>query len=496
MKHVTLFIAATVLTAIAAISSPATNAEDASGKPNIVLILADDFGYGDAKCYNPQAKFETPHIDSLAKDGMRFTQAYAPAAVCVPSRYGLLTGQHPFRGEPHRWTVAPTIGDKQATLAKMLKNAGYATACVGKWHCGFEGGTSNQAKPLMGGPMDRGFDRFYGQHGSLDQPPYFYIRDRNAVQPATEDTPGSQEEGFPVIYQGRFWRKGKIAPDFHHDEVLDRYAAQAELVIRSHHAKAAAGETAKPFFLYFALTAPHGPWLPGKAFQGKSQAGPLGDFVMHVDDVVGRILKTLDELSYTKNTLVVFSSDNGPLWFEGNVKKWKHHSSGGFRGRKGDIWEGGIRMPFIARLPGTVPAGETSEQMGGLIDLFGTFAEVTGQKLKPGEAPDSYSMWTAMQGKSPDDNARNIMLLQSLNGKNVGIRKGDWKLIPWLGSGGFLTKPARIKPQPGGPTGQLYNLADDPGEQNNLYQKHPEIVKELTALLAQQRGAKTTRPQQ
>jgi len=461
--------------------------------PNIVLILADDFGYGDAGCYNPQAKFKTPHIDSLAKDGMRFTQAYSPAAVCVPSRYGLLTGQHPFRGEPHKWTSAPTIAAGQATIATMLKKAGYATACVGKWHCGFEGGVTNQNQPLRGGPLDRGFDRFYGQHGSLDQPPYFYIRDRRAVMPATGDTPGSQEEGFAIKYQGRFWRKGKIAPNFKHDEVLDRYAAQAELAIRGHHATAAAGEPAKPFFLYFALTAPHGPWLPGKAFQGKSQAGPLGDFVMHVDDVVGRILKTLDELKYTDNTLVVFSSDNGPLWFEGNVKKWGHRSSGVFRGQKGDIWEGGIRMPLLARLPGSIPAGKVSDQMGGLIDLFATFASVAGQKLEDGHAPDSFTMWPAMTGQESTASSRTTMLVQSLNGRNVGIRKGDWKLIPWLGSGGFLGSPARVKPTPGGPAGQLYNLATDPGEQNNLYSKHPEVVKELTLLLKQQRAAKTTR---
>jgi arylsulfatase A len=461
----------------------------AAETPNIVVILADDLGYGDLACYNPHSKIPTPQIDALAKAGMRFTNAYSAAAVCVPSRYSLMTGRYPFRGAPLRWGTHPTIKDGRATVASLLKSRGYETACVGKWHCGFNGGVKDQTKPLTGGPRDRGFDHFFGQHGSLDQPPYFYIRDRRAVQPATIPIAESHEEGLSIIYQGRFWRAGKVAPNFKHEEVLERYAGEAMSFLEDHHRRAAK----KPFFLYCALTAPHGPWLPAKQFAGKSKAGTMGDFVVHVDDVVGRLLLTLKELQYDKNTLVLFSSDNGPLWFDPDVKHFGHDSSGGLRGRKGDVWEGGIRMPLIARWPGKVPRGSTTDEIAGLVDVLATCAAVVGKKLPTDAGVDSVSLLPVILDEPRDKPVRDSIVLQSLGPKDLAIRQGDWKYIPWIGSGGFLTKPKRVKPAAGEATGQLYNLKNDPGEQKNLFLDHPEIVARLAKQLQQQRGSTRTR---
>jgi len=448
-------------------------------RPNIVFILADDMGYGDVGCYNSKSKIATPHLDGLARDGVRFTNAYSAAAHCVPSRYSLLTGRYPFRGYPLRWTTHPTIPEGTVTLASLLHDAGYKTGCIGKWHCGFDGGVETQDRPLTGGPLDRGFDSFFGQHGSLDQPPYFYIRDRRAIEPASETIAESHEEGWSVVYQGRYWRAGKIAADFKHEEVLDRYADEAVAFLQ----KQTANE--QPFFLYFPLTAPHGPWLPGKDFRGRSECGPLGDFVMHVDDVVGRVLQTLAATGHADDTLVIFSSDNGPLWFDGDVEKYGHDSSGGLRGRKGDIWEGGIRMPLIARWPKHIPANSKSDEIVGLVDMQATLAAVIGVRLPEGAGFDSVNILPAMLGEKRDQQLRTSIILQSLGPKDLAVRKGPWKYIPWLGSGGFLTEPRRIEPTEGGPQGQLYHLLDDPGETKNLYQDHPETVEELRSLLNQ-----------
>ncbi len=461
-----------------------------SAPPNILLILADDLGIGDVGCYHADSKIPTPHIDRLAAEGMRFTHAYSAAAVCVPSRYGLLTGRYPFRGAPLRWRESPTIADGRMTLASLLRDHGYRTACVGKWHCGFEGGVKDQDRPLRGGPLDRGFDHFFGQHGSLDQPPYFYIRDRMALQPATLPTSGSQEERHSIIYQGKFWREGKIAPNFRHEEVLDRYTEEALASLR--HLHGVDGE--QPFFLYFALTAPHGPWLPNEDFQGRSDIGPLGDFVMHVDHVVGRMLNMLDELGIAENTLVMLSSDNGPLWFEPDVEKYGHDSSGGFRGRKGDIWEGGIRMPLIARWPRKVEPGATSGQLCGLVDLLATFADLLDADLPAKAGIDSYSFLPALLGEASEESLRESMVLQSLGPKDLALRDGPWKFIPWRGGGGFLPKPNRVTPSPGEPIGQLYHLENDPAEKSNLYGEHPEIVTRMSTMLERYRASSQTRP--
>jgi len=451
---------------------------------NIVVILADDLGVGDLGCYNDHSKIPTPHLDRLASQGMRFTNAYSAAAVCVPSRYSLLTGRHAHRGEPLRWSTRPTIAPGVATIGSVLQSAGYETACIGKWHAGFDGGVGDGSQRLTGGPLDRGFDHFFGQHGSLDQPPYFYIQDRGSVQPATETTADQADNQHSIIYQGKFWRGGKIAPNFRHEEVLETYAGKA-IDFLNERGKQPAAER-QPFFLYLALTAPHGPWLPAKKYQGQSKAGPLGDFVVQVDDVIGRVLAAIDAGDLADNTLVLLSSDNGPLWFDPDVKKYGHDSSGGFRGRKGDIWEGGIRMPLIARWPGKIEAGKTSTQLASLVDLMATTAAAAGSAMPPGAGVDSINLLPALLDPNHAP-IRDSLLLQSLGPKDLAIRQGPWKYIPWLGSGGFLTKPKRRPPAPGEPTVQLYNLETDPGETKNLAAEHPEIVKQLAALLQESR---------
>ena len=441
-------------------------------QPNIVFILADDLGYGDVSACNPNAKVRTPHMDRLATEGARFTQAYAAAAVCVPSRYSLLTGRYPFRGDLN-WRKKPTIPEGQITVASVLQDAGYHTACVGKWHCGFDNGVNNPDRELAGGPLDRGFDSFFGQHGSLDQPPYFYIRDRRAVQLPTEKTKDQFETGFSIKYQGRYLRAGDIAPNFDHDETLDRYADEAVAVLEKQ------AKSDQPFFLYFPLTAPHGPWGPSDAFKGKSALGSYGDFLMHTDAVVGRILAALDRLGQTKNTLVILSSDNGPLWSDDDSIRTGHNASGGFRGRKGDVWDGGVHMPFMARLPGKIPAGSVRTELLVLTDMLATLAAVGGATLAPGSEGDSINQWPTMQGKGAQ---RESLLLQSSRRKHA-VRMGDWKYIPWLGGGGFLSGKPFDDAKPGQANAQLYDLAKDPGESRNLHDAHPERVEALATLL-------------
>ena len=441
--------------------------------PNIVIILVDDMGYGDPGCYNPSSKISTPTIDQLALDGMRFTDAHAAGALCHPSRYGLMTGRYPFRADVSVWRKKPTIEDDRVTVASLLKSRGYQTAMVGKWHLGFhENGYEN---PLPGGPVDRGFDSFFGIRASTDIPPYFYIRDDRAVDPPTDHIEAESSEGWSPI-QGSFWRAGGIAPGLELKDVLPRFTEEAVKVIEKH-----AGSREyknKPLMLYLAYPAPHTPWLPSPEFDGKSGAGMYGDFLMMVDAQIGRVLDALEAAGMSENTLLVFSSDNGPVWYDADAKRLGHDSSGGLRGMKADAWEAGHRMPFIVRWPGKVEKGSVSDQIICFTDILATLGEITGVDLTEGAGPDSHSFLPVLKEEQPEDQPiRPPVVMRSGNGSMM-IRSGDWKLINQLGSGGF-SKPNRIEPGPGDPEGQLYNLADDPGETNNLYSEHPDIVARL-----------------
>jgi arylsulfatase A-like enzyme len=448
--------------------------------PNIVFIMVDDMGYGDPGCFNPNSKIPTPHIDSLARDGMRFTDAHAPGPLCHMSRYGLLTGRYPFRANVGAWRKQPTIEAGRVTIASLMKSQGYRTAMVGKWHLGFD--EKGYDKPLRGGPVDRGFGSYFGIRASTDIPPYFYIRGHRAVIPPTGKIVANASKDWSPI-QGAFWRAGGIAPDLKLKDVLPRFTDEAVKVIEHH----AAQKDDKPLMLYLAYPAPHTPWLPSKEFLGRSRAGMYGDFTVMVDAMIGRVLKTLDRAGMTKETLLVFSSDNGPVWYEKDVKRFGHDASGGLRGMKADAWECGHRMPFIVRWPGRVKAGSVSRQTICFIDMLATFAGVIGAKLPAGAGPDSIDFSAVLLGRQPEDKPIRDALVMRSGGGLMTIRMGDWKLIDGLGSGGF-SKPRRVKPKPGEPRGQLYNLANDLGETKNRYAQEPEVVQRLLKKLAEVRA--------
>lgn len=447
--------------------------------PHILLILADDLGYGDIHAFNNSSKIETPNIDRLAARGMRFTDAHAAGSTCVPSRYGLLTGRYPVRASLD-WKNGPVIEEKQVTLASYMSALGYTSAMVGKWHQGLETVSGDlqfdYAQPLLGGPLDRGFQAFFGMHASLDIPPYFYIHNRAATAVPNKWVASSGSEGHPDGWnhiQGAFWRGGLKSADFKHDEVTPRLVSEATHILKSH--RDLNGD--QPLFLYLALPSPHTPWLPAPPFLGQSGAGMYGDFVMQVDDAVGQLMAALEEGGLSRNTLVFFSSDNGPVWYDANRSRFGHDSSGGFRGMKGDVWEGGHRVPLVIHWPGHIEAGSVNDQLVSLVDVLSTLADVTQIPLPPGAAPDGISFYPALE-KRPNVSGRT-----SLPHDRRVIRSGRWKLIRFLGSGGFT--PPRFESPEAGATlvGQLYDLKNDPGETENRYLERPDVVARLSAEL-------------
>lgn len=448
--------------------------------PNVVFILADDMGVGDPGSYNPGSKIPTPHVNRLAEQGMRLTNAHASGTLCVPSRYGLLTGRHPHRERMPDWTERPLIDLDQPSLASLLDDRGYTTYMVGKWHLGFEGGTAYDcSQPLRGGPVDRGFDHFFGLPASLDIPPYFYIRDDRCVAAPTDTIAGNRsEKEIWTDIQGPFWRGGKIAPNVQLDQVLPRLEEEAIEYLNVHQENRAQ----QPFFLYLALTAPHTPWLPPDSLRGTSGAGLYGAFAVQVDGVVGRVMNALDRLGMRENTVVVFTSDNGPVWYDEDERHFDHRSAHVYRGMKGDAWEGGHRMPFVARWPGHIPAGTTSDQLLTFTDVLATVADLTGSPLPP-DSTDGYNLEPVLTAER-DTIARGGTVIKSP--AYLAVRDGPWKLIPGLGSGGF-TSPRTRAPGPDDPKGQLYHLGNDPAEQNNLYDERPEVVERLTDQLRRYR---------
>ncbi|MCA9077189.1 MAG: arylsulfatase [Planctomycetaceae bacterium] len=452
--------------------------------PHIVLIMADDMGYGDPTCYNPNSKITTKHIDRLAAEGMRFTDAHSPAAVCVPTRYGLMTGRYPFR-MPNVERHKPRINRGRTTIASLLRDQGYETQMVGKWHLGFD--FDDISEEHRRGPVDNGFDSYFGIPRSLDIPPYYYLRDRLPVAPPTGmiAANNSVEEGWTPI-QGAFWREGALAPGFRHIDVLPRFSDEAVAVIDAY----ADSNSENRLFLYFALPAPHTPWLPTEEYSGKSGAGMYGDFAQQVDDCIGRVLDALDRHEMTDETLVIFTSDNGPVWYPHDTERFDHASTGPLRGMKGDAWEAGHRMPFIVRWPGTVTAGTMSDQLICHVDLMATFADILNATLPKGEGLDSVNLLPALVDHPDRTTLRKTLISQSSK-EVLGFRKGPWKLIPTRGSGGFT----RSTDADQGPEGQLYNLDDDLGETTNLWDDHPQIVEELTLELAKAQAGVRTAPE-
>ena len=446
----------------------------ASAKPNIVIILVDDMGYGDPGCYNAQSKIATPNIDRLAREGMRFTDAHAPGPLCHPSRYGLITGCYPFRTDVTVWPKQPLVAKEQVTIASLLKTQGYHTAMVGKWHLGFH--EQGYDQPLPGGPVDCGFDNFFGLRASTDISPYFYIRGDRAVSPPTHHIAENHSEAWAPT-QGEFWRGGGIAPGLNLKDVLPKLTDEACALIQAQGEKQL--DARQPLLLHLAYTGPHTPWLPTLEFVGKSGAGMYGDFLMMVDAHIGRVLVALEKANMTQDTLIVFTSDNGPVWLPADVARLGHDSAGGLRGMKGDAWEAGHRMPFIVRWPGRVKPGTVTDQTICFTDLLSTFADICGAKLPTGAGPDSFSFLPVLESRQPADQAiRGPIVMNAGISSAMLIRSGEWKLINQLGSGGF-SKPSSVEAKPDDPAGQLYNLRTDLAETDNLYLKHPEIVARL-----------------
>ena len=459
-------------------------------KPNIVLILADDMGYGDPGCYNSASKIPTPSMDRLATEGMRFIDAHSPSAVCSPTRYGLLTGRYSWRTRLQHGVLngySPSLIDSQRmTLASLLKQQGYTTACIGKWHLGLGNAPeTDYDQPLVPGPNALGFDEFFGIPASLDMPPYVYIENAGPVVAASGviEAGKSRRDGG-----GGFWRTGPIAPGFRHVEVLPTITSQAvEFIERQ--AKHASDQ---PFFLYFPLTAPHKPWMPTDEFMGQSRAGHYGDFTVQVDWTVSRIMGALDRLKLKDNTLLIVTSDNGARWTADDERKYDHLANHFLRGQKADIWEGGHRVPFMARWPGKITPGTTSDQVICQTDVLATFAAIVGAALPRDAGEDSYNMLPALLGEDSGGPIREAVVHHSGDGM-FAIRRGPWKLILGRGSGGN-SQADHVKPKPGDPAGQLYHLIEDPGEVTDLYAQRPEIVSELSALLDRYRETGRSRP--
>ena len=465
-----------------------------SKKPNIVFIMADDMGYGDLGCYNKKSKIPTPNMNKLAAEGMRFTDAHSPSAVCTPTRYGVLTGRYCWRTRLKRGVLngySPALIDtERLTVASMLKQHGYSTACIGKWHLGLGNDKKTDFdKPLVPGPNALGFDYFYGISASLDMPPYCYIENERPVEKPTLKIEAGKatEDGW--------WRAGAISPGFKHVEVLPHLTTKAVKYIDDHANKS----PDRPFFLYFPLPAPHCPIAPADFVKGKSKAGGYGDFVVEVDWTVGQVVEALERNGLTGNTLIIVTSDNGSpgrTKIKRNpysiIEIYGHYPNGELRGIKADAWDGGHREPFIARWPGRIPAGTTNDELACLTDFMATCAAVVGAKLPENAAEDSFNLLPTLLGKKLEKPIRDSIVHHSLSGM-FSIRQGKWKLILGLGSGGF-TKPQKIEPKPGEPKGQLYNLEHDITESNNLWSKHPEIVERLTKLLDKYKEQGYTRP--
>jgi arylsulfatase A len=465
--------------------------------PNIIILLVDDLGIGDPGCYNSASKIRTPAIDRIAREGMRFTDVHSSSSVCSPTRYAILTGRYAWRSRLKSGVLEgysrALIEAGRPTIVSLLKDHGYTTAGIGKWHLGFQTFDPTRAereqavdysRPLRPGPMTMGFDQFFGIPASLDMPPYVFVENDHPLEMPTATVASNGDAKYA---RGPFWRAGAAAPAFRHADVLPRLTERAvEFIDRQ-----AKLLVKKPFFLYLALSGPHTPYLPRARFRGKSGAGDYGDFVETVDASVGEVLAALDRNGFTDKTFLAFASDNGARWTPEEISQFGHRSNLDNRGQKSDVYDGGHRIPFIVRWPGHVRAGSTSEELGCLVDLMATCAGVAGTLLPHDAAEDSFDLRPALLEEHGGP-IRDAVVHHSGSGM-FAIRSGDWKLVEGLGSGGF-TRPLRLQPQPGQPDVQLYNLRTDRQEQTNLADQHPEVVRSLRDKLAQIQSRGRSRP--
>ena len=471
----------------------------APAKPNLIYILCDDLGYGDVKRLNPQGKIATPQLDKLAAGGMIFTDVHSSSSVCSPTRYGVMTGRYNWRTRLQSGVLGGLsprlIEPGRLTVAQLLKDNGYHTAAIGKWHLGMdwvkkEGKTVAElniesadqvhnvdyAQPIKNGPNSVGFGYYFGISASLDMVPYTFIENDRVTKLPTVEKKFPMMSGKPGAT-----RLGPAAPDFEAEAVLPTLTAKAIAHVQARAADAKAG---KPFFLYLPLPAPHTPIAPTPDWQGKSGLNPYADFVMQTDHSIGQLLAELDRQGLTENTLVIVTSDNGcspQADFPALLAKG-HNPSYTFRGHKADIFDGGHRIPFLVRWPARVKAGTLSQQLLCLTDFMATTAEILGVKLPATAAEDSVSFLPALIGQEQHFPLREAVVHHSING-SFAIRQGKWKLELCRDSGGWS------EPRPGTPKAaslpavQLFDLDKDLGEQTNVQDQHPEVVARMTQLL-------------
>ncbi len=485
---------------------PGCKQKQIASKPNIIFILADDLGYGDLSCYGA-TKVTTPNIDRLADEGKRFTNAYSPHSVCTPTRYALMCGRYAWRtwnGHETVWSTDPLLIDTaRTTLPKVFKNAGYKTALIGKWHLGFglpglpnwdDVRGTDYTKPLKPGPLEVGFDYFYGiPH--VGQRPHVFIENHQVVGLEAED---SMSISLDPKWKNRNSYLERIGVPRHEFENYEsaRYEHEDLAVHLTGKAVDYIKDQAKePFFLYFAHRNVHGPLRPNSRFAGKNKIGVYGDFISELDWSVGELLNALDQTGLTKNTIVFFSSDNGGVKGYGD-SEWidynGHKPNGPFFGQKTEAYEGGVHVPLLVRWPGTIMPGSVCNALVALTDMLATMAEFTGQQLEWNAGEDSFSFLQELTERESSQPKRESVIVDATSGL-FGIRKGPWKLIAGQHGGGVNwdeNRYMRLLPHKWDyekdadfPPGQLYQLEEDPGERDNLYYEHPEVVIELKALL-------------
>jgi len=493
-------------------SSTDTDTGAVADRPNVVLVLADDLGYGDVARYNPDSKIPTPNLDRLAAGGRTFTDAHAPSAVCTPTRYSLLTGRYCWRTELDEHVLwpwdPPLIDADRLTVPELLGRHGYDTACIGKWHLGWEWPTDDGrpaagdvpigehafqrraersvhvdfSRPIRGGPTDRGFDRYFGDDVP-NFPPYTWIENDRVLDEPTAEKP-----------DGMFGLDGPMAPGWTLEAVMPELTARAVDYVEERGAARAGG--GDPFFLYLPLTAPHTPIVPAKRFRGTSDAGEYGDYVREVDWTVGQVLDALERAGVADDTLVIFTSDNGPEHIDAHdaraydrIREHGHYSMDGLRGIKRDTWEGGHRVPFLARWPGEIPAGTASEATVCLVDLLRTLASLLDADLPADAGEDSYDVLPALRGDA-EGGIREATVHHGAGG-TLAIRKDEWVLIDAPTGDENGSEPEWFREERGYDAhdlpGELYDLSEDRAQRHNRYADRPEKVTELRSLLEQYR---------
>lgn len=472
-------------------------------KPNIVFILADDLGYGDLSCYGAE-RVQTPIMDRFARQGILFTDAHSPTAVCTPTRYSVLTGRYCWRTQLKVDCLFGhdplLIEEGRPTIASLLKTAGYRTGCVGKWHLGFGRSYPDWNGELKPGPLEVGFDSYFGIPVTNAQAPYVYVQDHRVLNLDPRDPIRLGADSKTNIMYGGTSARYKA------DELTLTETAKAVQFIE--HGKD------RPFFLYFTPSNVHGPYTPNARFRGTSSCGIYCDFIRELDWSVGEILSALDRTGLADNTLVILTSDNGGLYSREAYNKG-HRVNGDLLGQKTDAWEGGHRVPFIARWPKHISAGSRSSELICLVDFMATAAAAAHVDLPAEAGPDSFNVLPALLGSTGAKPVRRGAVILASGTGMLAVREGDWVLILGRGSGGTTTQyfkhyGMRLEelgrhttgwvmkglgaPDPSLPPGQLYNLAGDRGQALNVYKDHPDIVRRLTDILIEYRVHGRSRP--